>query len=148
MTERLPLPSSSAPPALVYRLARASSVRLTKRFVENGMADLLPRHALQLFPLLVGGGLRASDLATHLGVTRQAAAQVIGTLERAGYLTRTDDPGDRRAKLVCLTPRGRAATRVLHHSMQTLERDWEDALGPDRMTALRETLTILLNIQL
>lgn len=147
MTKRPPPPPSSAPPALVYRLARLNSLRLTELFVDNGMADLLPRHALQLFPLLLGGGLRASDLATHLGVTRQAAAQVIGTLERAGYLTRIDDPGDRRAKLVCLTPRGRTATRVLHHSMQALERDWENALGPERMAELREMLTTLLNKQ-
>ncbi len=120
---------------------------MTEAFAANGMADLLPRHALQLFPLLLGGGLRASDLAIHLGVTRQAAAQVIGTLERAGYLTRIDDPGDRRAKLVCLTSRGRTATRVLRNSMQALERDWENTLGPQRMAQLRDILTVLVNKQ-
>ncbi|WP_051023016.1 MarR family winged helix-turn-helix transcriptional regulator [Nocardia pneumoniae] len=145
MTEHSAIPSSPAPPALVYYLARLNSVRLTEAFTKKGMADLLPRHALQLFPLLLGGGLRASDLASRLGVTRQAAAQVIGTLERAGYLTRIDDPGDGRAKLVCLTPRGRTATRVLRDSMEALERDWERILGPERMTQLRDTLTTLLN---
>ena len=33
---------------------------------------------------------------------------MVATLERDGYLQRVTDPGDARAKLVCLTPRGRA----------------------------------------
>ncbi|MFI9413996.1 MarR family winged helix-turn-helix transcriptional regulator [Nocardia gamkensis] len=144
MTDHSAATRSLAPPALVYRLARLSSIRLTEAFIEHDMADLLPRHALQMFPLLLGGGLRASDLAGQLGVTRQATAQVIATLERAGYLCRVDDPGDGRAKLVCLTPRGRTATRILRDSMQSLERDWEETLGPERMADLRDILTILL----
>ncbi|MGY1865442.1 MarR family transcriptional regulator [Nocardia gipuzkoensis] len=147
MSEPPTSPPSAAPPGLVYRLARLNSLKLSEAFADNGMPDLLPRHALQLLPLLLGGGVRASDLAAKLGVTRQAAAQVVGTLERAGYLTRIDDPGDRRAKLVCLTPRGRMATRVLHRSMRALERDWESVLGPERMTELHRTLTILVNRQ-
>ncbi|MFI9415139.1 MarR family winged helix-turn-helix transcriptional regulator [Nocardia gamkensis] len=145
MTQQSAAHPPPAPPALVYRLARLNSVRLAEAFAEHGMADLLPRHALQLFPLLLGGGLRASDLAFRLGVSRQATAQVVATLERASYVTRIDDPGDRRAKLVCLTPRGRAATRVLRNSMQALEHDWERTLGPERMTELRDILTVLLN---
>ncbi|WP_245664485.1 MarR family winged helix-turn-helix transcriptional regulator [Nocardia grenadensis] len=117
---------------------------MAEAFAEHGMADLLPRHALQLFPLLLSGGSRASELAAMLSVSRQATAQVIRTLERAGYLARVDDPGDRRAQLVCLTPRGRAATRVLRKSLQGLEREWEGRLGVERMTELRSALTILL----
>ncbi|MEU7768279.1 MarR family transcriptional regulator [Nocardia sp. NPDC049190] len=143
MTAYSVIPASATPPGLVYHLARLNSARLAESFAEHGMADLLPRHALQLFPLLLTGGLRASDLANRLGVSRQATAQVIGTLERAGYLTRIDDPGDGRAKLVCLTPRGRTAARVLHNSMQALQRDWERILGPQRMAELRDTLSTL-----
>ncbi|MBF6241597.1 homoprotocatechuate degradation operon regulator, HpaR [Nocardia otitidiscaviarum] len=143
MTKHSAADMPTTPPALVYLLAQSNSAKLTDFFVEQGMADLLPRHALQLFPLLLGGGLRASDLAARLGVSRQAAAQVVGTLERAGYITRVDDPGDGRAKLVCLTARGRAATRVLGTSMRALERDWEKRLGRERMADLREMLTLL-----
>ncbi|WP_306360072.1 MarR family winged helix-turn-helix transcriptional regulator [Nocardia sp. CC227C] len=144
MTKNPAVEAHPTPPALVYLLAQSNSAKLTDDFIAHGMADLLPRHALQLFPLLLGGGLRASDLATRLGVSRQAAAQVIGTLERAGYVTRIDDPGDGRAKLVCLTPRGRAATRVLGSSMRALEQDWEKRLGPERMATFREMLALLL----
>jgi DNA-binding HxlR family transcriptional regulator len=72
-------------------------------------------HALVLIPLL-GGGRHAISPAADLGVTRQAVAQVVTTLERDGYVRRVTDPGDARAKLVCLTPRGRAALLTMHAS--------------------------------
>ncbi|WP_372342020.1 winged helix DNA-binding protein [Nocardia sp. CC227C] len=59
------------------------------------------------------------------------SAQVIGTLERAGYVTRIDDPGDGRAKLACLTARGRAATRVLGSSTEAVLATAEPMTGAD-----------------
>ncbi|WP_431940162.1 MarR family winged helix-turn-helix transcriptional regulator [Nocardia grenadensis] len=134
--------SSSA--VLLYRLARATSVRLATAFAVAGMPDLHPRHALQFFPPLLAGGQRVSELAPRIGVTRQATAQVVGTLERGGYLVRVADPTDRRAKLVRLTDRGRAASAVLRDSMGSVERDWTRALGPERAGDFREILTLLL----
>jgi DNA-binding MarR family transcriptional regulator len=108
------------------------------------MAGLRPLHALLLIPLL-RGGRRASDLAESLGVSRQAVAQVVTRLEEDGFLTRIADPGDARAKLVCLTPRGRAALRTMRASALALEDDWRRRLGPDRLAEFRDTLTILLS---
>lgn len=145
MIEDLAAEPAEVSPLLVYRLAHSSSLKLAGKFTEHGMPDLLPRHALQLFPLLLGGGLRASDLAVQLGVSRQAIAQVVTTLERGGYVTRIDHPGDRRARLVCLTARGRSACRMLRNSIQELDQDWEERLGRRRLDELRKILTILLN---
>ncbi|MEV3965475.1 winged helix DNA-binding protein [Nocardia sp. NPDC050193] len=142
MTESPAAASSSA--VLLYRLTRATSVRLATAFAAAGMPDLHPRHALQFFPPLLGGGQRVSELAPRIGVTRQATAQVVGTLERGGYLVRDADPSDRRAKLVRLTDRGRAALAVLRDSMGAVERDWARTLGPERADDFREMLTLLL----
>src|ERR1700719_2556448 len=97
-------------PALVQALARSGTERLRAEFAAQGMPGLRPLHAVLLVPLL-GGGRHASDLAETLGVSRQAVAQVVTPLEQDGYLTRITDPGDARAKLICLAPRGRAALR-------------------------------------
>jgi DNA-binding MarR family transcriptional regulator len=113
-------------------------------FDAHGMHGLRPLHALLLVPL-VGGGRHASSLAADLGVTRQAIAQVVATLERDGYLRRITDPGDARAKLVCLTPRGRAALRAMHASARTLEQVWRQRLGDDRLAEFRATLLALLS---
>jgi DNA-binding MarR family transcriptional regulator len=105
---------------------------------------LRPLHALLLVPLL-GGGRHASDLAETLGVSRQAVAQVVTRLEREGYLTRITDPGDARAKLVCLTPRGRAALRTMRATALAVEDEWRQRLGAERLAGFRDTLITLLS---
>jgi DNA-binding MarR family transcriptional regulator len=93
---------------------------------------------------LLGGGRRAADLAETAGVSRQAMAQVVATLERDGYIKRIADPGDSRAKLVCLTARGRAALRLMRTSNLALEDEWRARVGDDRLRALSDSLTDLL----
>lgn len=47
-----------------------------------------------------------SDLSEQMDVTTAAASQLVDKLVQAGLLTRTEDPNDRRAKQVSLTPAG------------------------------------------
>ena len=77
-------------------------------------------------------------------MSRQAVAQVVATLERDGYVQRVTDPGDARAKLICLTPRGRAALRTMHASARALEESWRLRLGVERLDEFRATLLALL----
>jgi len=130
-------------PALVQLLARQGTRQLRGDFAAHGMEGLRPLHAFLLIPLL-GGGRHASDLASRLGVSRQAVAQIVTTLERDGYLKRIPDPGDARAKLICLTPRGRAALRTIRASAQTIEDGWRQRLGAERLADFRDTLLSLL----
>ena len=53
----------------------------------------------------------AVDMIRGLGVTKQAASQLIDTLVLRGYLTRDVNPEDRRRMTVTLTERGRARGR-------------------------------------
>jgi len=131
-------------PALVQLLARSGAERLRGEFAAQDMGGLRPLHALLLVPLL-GGGRHASDLAETLGVSRQAVAQVVTRLELDGYLTRIADPGDARAKLVCLTPRGRAALRTMRASASTVEDEWRRRLGAEQLASFRDTLITLLS---
>src|SRR5438270_12274900 len=50
------------------------------------------------------GGLTAGDLAAQSGLTSGAVTGVIDRLERAGYVRRVSDPGDRRRVKVEVTP--------------------------------------------
>jgi len=126
-------------PALVQLLARRGADRMRADFAAAGMPELRPVHAVLLIPLL-GGGRHASSLASDIGVTRQAVAQVVATLERDGYVQRVTDPGDARAKLVCLTPRGRAALRAMRASARATEEAWRRQLGGGRLAEFRATL--------
>ena len=130
-------------PTLVQILARTGTVRARGVLADAGMADLRPMTAQALVPLL-GGGRHASELATTLRVSRQAVAQMVANLERGGYVERVDDPGDARAKLICLTARGRAAVRVLWDGSRALEEEWAELLGRERLQELRSMLATLL----
>jgi DNA-binding MarR family transcriptional regulator len=56
--------------------------------------------------LLGQKGKRLTDLAQVLGISRQACNQAANQIETAGYITRTADPDDGRAKQLVLTTRG------------------------------------------
>ena len=130
-------------PALVQMLARTGTDRLRDGFAAHGMAELRPLHVPLLLQLL-GGGRHAASLVTGLGVSRQAVAQVVSTLERDGYVQRVADPGDARAKLLCRTPKGRAALRIVQAIAREIEGEWRERLGTERFAAFRDSLLTLL----
>lgn len=53
-----------------------------------------------------------SDLARHLGVARSTMSAALKRLRALGYITMTDDPGDRRNVLLRLASKGAAAMRA------------------------------------
>jgi DNA-binding MarR family transcriptional regulator len=61
-------------------------------------------------------------------------------LENQGYVTRTPDPGDRRAKLVIPTERGREVVSIAQGLVPEIEERLSQLLGADRVQALREDL--------
>lgn len=133
-------------PALVNLVAASGAPRLRAAFAAAGLDGIRPAQAVALVPL-AAGGLHASDLADRLQVSRQAVAQAITGLERHGYVTRVSNPLDARTRIIELTPRGRQTLHVMRSSAVELERQWEQALGRQRLTELRETLQMLLAAQ-
>ncbi len=49
-----------------------------------------------------------SDISNHMDITIAAASQLVEKLVQGELLERTEDPSDRRAKLLKLTPKGQA----------------------------------------
>ncbi|MEP9414829.1 MarR family winged helix-turn-helix transcriptional regulator [Gordonia sp. VNQ95] len=131
-------------PALVQILSTSAGPRLTRAFADAGLDNLRPGQALAL-TALVGGPVHASDIAGRLGISRQAVAQAVAALDRHGYLTRSTDPADARAKLVTLTDRGWAALRVMRSSALALEQQWRSLLGDERLADFADTLTTLIS---
>jgi DNA-binding MarR family transcriptional regulator len=105
----------------------------------RGFADVRPAHGFA-FARLSAGGATITQLAEHLDVTRQAAAQLVDELTAKGYVERRPHPRDARARLIVLTDRGRACTRAAEEAIAETLRPWEAALGAKRMLALRDDL--------
>ncbi|HEY4849536.1 MAG TPA: MarR family winged helix-turn-helix transcriptional regulator [Streptosporangiaceae bacterium] len=105
----------------------------------RGFDDVRPAHGFA-FARLAAGGANISQLAEHLDVTRQAAAQLVDELAAKGYVERHPDPADARARLITLTEKGWACTRAANAAMADTIRPWAAALGEQRLLALRDDL--------
>jgi DNA-binding MarR family transcriptional regulator len=116
--------------------------RLLRALHENGFDDI---EGPQLGVLLWPGpeGMRPSDLAARMRVSKQALNYLLRDLEQRGYLERRPDPDDRRSRRIRLTERGRTLIPVIRGAVAETEREWAAALGDDRFAQLRELLVEL-----
>jgi DNA-binding MarR family transcriptional regulator len=125
--------------ALVLAAANALVDGIQAGVAARGFTDVRPAHGFA-FARLAPAGATVSALAVHLGVTRQAAAQLVDELVTKGYVERRSHPDDRRAQLVVLTERGWACTRAADAAAAETVGAWAAVLGLDRMRALRDDL--------
>jgi DNA-binding MarR family transcriptional regulator len=112
---------------------------MLERLHERGFDDLGAAH-LSVFQYPGPQGVRPSELATRLRMSKQALNYLLGELERLGYLERRPDPDDLRSKRVALTRRGTRAIRVIREAVGEVESAWAKRLGPKRFARLRSLL--------
>ncbi len=85
--------------------------------------------------------LRLTELAALQGISKQLCLQQLKPMEQGGYITRSDDPDDRRAKRLQLTERGMAMVGDAVTELQMLEDEFETLLGPAAQQALAQAVT-------
>lgn len=107
--------------------------------VALGYGDIRPTHGF-VFTRISLAGATVTEIAEHLGFTRQAASQIVDELERKGYVERRPHPDDARARLVLLTPLGRQCTRAAEAAAVEAVQPWVEMLGEKRLLALRDEL--------
>ena len=113
----------------ILRAGRAAIDELHRRLAQRGHPDVRPAHGYA-FQAIGREGTTAGELGQRLGVTKQAAGQMVDELVRLGYVDRTPDPGDGRRRLVTLTPRGFDCLRVSAEIFDELLAEWR-AQGDD-----------------
>ncbi len=133
-------------PALM-RAARGSYAKaIAAELVEAGFEDL-PRNG----PFVLGGmasqGGSAVDMIRGLGVSRQAASQLIDTLVVRGYLAREMNNDDRRRLDITLTERGRAAAAVIRAAVVRVDAELTGMLSATELAGLRAGLRALATIK-
>ncbi|MEY9937078.1 MarR family winged helix-turn-helix transcriptional regulator [Streptacidiphilus sp. MAP5-3] len=128
--------------ALVLALAGELVEGIHQRVVDAGFEDLRPTHGFA-FARISHGGATTADLAAHLGVTKQAAAQLVEELVKKGYVERHPHPTDARARLLQLTERGWACTRAADAAAVAAVAPWRETLGAERFADLTRDLAAL-----
>jgi DNA-binding MarR family transcriptional regulator len=131
---------------LLFRCARLlNECALARVRKETGILTVRAAHT-SLLPHLDFEGIRLTDLAERLGVTKQATSELVGELEELGLVEKRDDPKDGRAKLIRFSRKGERALLDGLRVLGQLERELAAQIGAARFCALYEALLALLPI--
>ncbi len=143
MSSRLPRTTARDAPENLAILLRepfqAMTDVLLDRLADRGHGAVRQPHAA-VFEFLDDDGTRVSVLAERARITKQSMAELVAHLERHGYVARAPDPGDRRAKIVRATAKGREVYAIARETTTELEARLADALGERELGRLRALL--------
>lgn len=124
---------------------RTAEARVMEALAAAGADDITQAQS-RLMQRLDPRGMRLTDLAEQARVTKQTAGALVDQLERAGYVLRSPDPTDARARLVTLSEKGLAVCQTAGAEVAKVEDEWRRHLGDRRFRQLRDALTALREI--
>ena len=116
-----------------------------RRALEAAGCDDIPRNAVFALAGLDHQAPEAAfssqaDIVASLGLSKQAASQLIDTLVLREYLERRNDPVDRRRMEVRLTERGRTAAIAIRTAIDAVEAGLAPLISADELHGLRAGL--------
>jgi DNA-binding MarR family transcriptional regulator len=144
------MPSSEREPVGIpplLRAARGAYGHAIRAELAAAGYDDLPRNAPYVLGGMANHNVSAGDLIRQLGVTKQAASQLIDTLVVRGYLERTANPDDRRRMTIELTDRGRGAAEATRAGVEFVDAELAGLLSPTELAGLRRGLVALTEIR-
>jgi len=122
---------------ILFRLSR-----LTRRWRQvldlevqsAGLTDATWRPLLHLH--LLGDGIRQKDLAASVGIEGPSVVRLLDTLVAKGLIERSEDAGDRRAKLLRLTPEGLLVVAQIQEAVRELDSELLSPFSAEEMARL------------
>jgi DNA-binding MarR family transcriptional regulator len=132
-------------PALL-RGARATYGSAMRAELEEAGCSDVPRTGSFVLGAIARNGSPLGDIIRRLGLSKQAAGQLVDTLVIRGYLDRVPDSVDRRRTTVSLTERGKAAAAAGRAGVERVDAQLAAKVGAERVSTTRATLGALLNL--
>ncbi len=129
-------------PALLRTARTAYGWAIREALAEVGCDDV-PRNGSYVIGAIARTGAPLSDIIQGLGVSKQAAGQLVDTLVTRGYLDRSVDPEDRRRLTIALTERGEAAAAVIRSAVDAVDAKLVAQVGQEYVVHTRATLASL-----
>ncbi len=151
-TTAISTPQESAPPLDdARRAARKKSLMHPLQYIATDFRDrirqglkdrghrLQPAYSSVIVHLRLEGS-RLTELAERAGMSKQAMGKMIDELEEIGYVKKTADPLDGRAKMICFTKKGLG---LLADSGEIVDNIWQDyatLIGEQNLINIRDEL--------
>ena len=133
---------------VLLRHARAVYGGAMRTALEGAGYDDVPKNGLYVIGGLAqeSGDIPLAQIIDELGLSKQAAGQLVDTLVARGYLDRRTDPQDRRRLIVSLTERGRDAADVQTLAREGIDRALDERVGGAGVLAMRKVLAALIGL--
>jgi DNA-binding MarR family transcriptional regulator len=135
-------------PALLRHARNTYGAAMRHALAEAGYDDV-PKNGLYVIGGMALGmdGIPLGQLVKELGISKQAAGQLVDTLVMRGYLERVVDKEDRRKLRVTLTERGRAAAATQAQAREKIDAALVASVGQEDVNRTRRTLAALIGIR-
>ena len=132
-------------PAMMRAARRTYGSAIGEALAAAGYDDV-PRNGAYV----IGGIARAEaplgEIIDQMGVSKQAAGQLVDTLVIRGYLDRLVDRDDRRRLTITLTKRGEAAATEIRAAVDGVDRALLACVGPEVVSHTRTALSALIGL--
>lgn len=119
----------------------ARSMQAWMRYVRGTGLSLIQFNTLMR--LHHRGTCAVSEVGAELDISPAATSQMVDKLVQNGYLTRTEDPTDRRVKVLDLTEKGRALVLAAVSARNAWLADLSASLSAPERDTLAHALTTL-----
>jgi DNA-binding MarR family transcriptional regulator len=136
-------PDEVSLPALLRLAANRYAVAVRRSLVAAGFDDV-PRDGVFVLGSLSRTGAPLAEVIRWLGVSKQAAGQLVDTLVLRGYLERSVDEEDRRRLRVNLTERGRAVAALARQAVEHIDERLRASVAAEHIAHTRTTLLSLI----
>jgi DNA-binding MarR family transcriptional regulator len=108
--------------------------------------EYIPRNGVFVMGAISRADAPLGDIIQWLGVSKQAAGQLVDQLVLRGYLSREVDPDDRRRLKVNLTDRGRAVAAIARSAIERMDERLLKVVGRECVAHTRATLRALIGL--
>jgi DNA-binding MarR family transcriptional regulator len=135
-------------PTLLRTAYNVLSAAIYRAVSDAGATDMRPAHGNAMEMLSIQDGLRLTDIAARAGMAPQSMGEIVDDLVAKGYLSRREDPSDRRAKRIYLTQKGRETAQASRIALMEVERRITETLGADKYQEMRRSLAAISEIDL
>lgn len=135
-------PPPTPPPSVVALLRivwEDAIVEVYDGLLAAGFDDIRPAQRMLIRDVLTAG-LRPTDLAARLGMSKQATNDVLRDFEACGYITLVPDPDDGRAKRIQATERGTALVQTASQISSDIADRWAERVGRRRFAQFQGVL--------
>src|SRR5262245_24840596 len=123
---------------LVLRLSRIWRRKADQALAEHGLSEATA-HPLRILSR-ASKGIRQGMLAEELGIEGPSLVRLIDLLAAEGLVERQEDPTDRRAKTLLITPRGEAKVEEINRVLRKVRTELFKGVSAEELATTFDVL--------